>query len=426
MLKYNLYFSFIIFTLACSKSEENKPKITEAREVAVEEGAKRHAVVIVIDTLRADALKSAHTPTIDSLAQKGGQAKKAWSSGSWTAPSVISLMIGKSLREHGWDFPMPAKMRQKGLSYPPMPTDSPTLAEVLSASDFTAIGHYANPLLRRELGFDRGFDSWSFTSDHRMERVLKKQLKDLYPEKERYFFYLHLIGPHHPLRPSGKAVLRWNVDKELLSKKRHGLSIKTLTVDDAYGVANYNRAYHAVIEDTDARLAGILEALQPILDDSVIVLTSDHGEMLGEHNQLGHHSWVYEPLVNVPFVVVNGEEVPENVNNAVTADIITSAVQVDHDWQVTLDQQRPLVSQREGKVAMSQDGRIKGIWDEKLSVFDLLTDPKEEIHLEDRAGELSLLRQDYEARIVEGIISDEAVESSSDMDEALRSLGYIE
>ncbi|MGC6509071.1 MAG: sulfatase-like hydrolase/transferase [Myxococcota bacterium] len=405
--------------LSCTNLQPSEP-------VEVAEGAKRHAVVLVIDTLRSDVVSTASTPNIDSLVDQGAQAVRAWSSSTWTAPSVISIMTGKSIREHGWDYPMPAKMRARGESYPPIPTTTSTLAEVLRRKQFTNIGYYANPLLRRELGFDRGFDEWSFSTDSQMAKKIRQKMQNLDPQNERYLFYIHLIGPHHPLRPSVESRQRWNVDEKLLSKRRQGLSLKSLKPEDAYGIANYKRAYHAVVEDTDKTVGQILKALKPILNDSVLILTSDHGEMLGEHQQLGHQAWVYEPLTHVPFVAVGAPELPNLINNAVVADAVTKGLKIDANWDVTIDQQRPLYAQREGKVAISEDGRIKGIWDEGIEVYDLLNDPGELKSIDIRQNELRQIRIAFERAYEAGTITDDAVEISNEMEDALKSLGYID
>ena len=106
-----LPFYIIGFFFGCSPGEKTKEK-SQAEVFRAERppGAKKHAIVIVIDTLRADAIKEAKTPNLDALIANGAQARRGWSSGTWTAPSVISMFLGKTVREHGWDYPMPAKM----------------------------------------------------------------------------------------------------------------------------------------------------------------------------------------------------------------------------------------------------------------------------------------------------------------------------
>lgn len=63
----------------------------------------RHAVLIVIDTFRADSLDNARTPHLDALAPRGQRTEVAWSASTWTLPSVISLLTGRHVRQHGWN-----------------------------------------------------------------------------------------------------------------------------------------------------------------------------------------------------------------------------------------------------------------------------------------------------------------------------------
>ena len=120
-------------------------------------GARPDVILISIDTLRADHVGAygydrATTPTLDALAARGQAATLAWSGGTWTVPSVISLFTGAPVRQHGWDGPTGQQGR-----YPKLPA-LPTLAETFRAAGFTTIGLYANGYLAEELGFDRGFD----------------------------------------------------------------------------------------------------------------------------------------------------------------------------------------------------------------------------------------------------------------------------
>ena len=82
-----LLASFLLIAAACAREETPK-----------------NAVVILVDTLRADALEQAETPVLDGLVARGDRVERAWSSGTWTAPSLVSLFTGMHVREHGWDY----------------------------------------------------------------------------------------------------------------------------------------------------------------------------------------------------------------------------------------------------------------------------------------------------------------------------------
>ena len=391
-------------------------------------GARRHALLIVVDTLRAGAIQRASTPHLDALATGGSAADRAWAAGTWTAPSMVSMFTGTSIREHGWDYPMPTKMARQG-AYPPIP-ELPTLAERLSENGFTTTGLYANPIVREELGFHRGFDSWERLSNDGMADDLVAEQVAGWDDDERHFLYLHLWGPHQPLRPSKDAQERWGIDSTWIRKNR-GFAIKRVWAHEPGALSAYFKAYHAVVEDTDARIGRILSALGRHRDDTVIVLTSDHGELLGEHGRAGHGSWVYEPLTWVPFITEGVGDIPPTVTNAAVPDAISRGLGLELSWSVTIDDALPLVSQREGKLALSADGQLKAIWDKsiaagELQVFDLMRDPGEERPVEGRDADLIAARAAWEARISAGVVSGEPIEVSDDMAEALKSLGYID
>lgn len=391
-------------------------------------GARRHALLIVVDTLRAGSLQRASTPHLDALAASGSAAERAWAAGTWTAPSMVSIFTGTTIREHGWDYPMPTKMAKQG-AYPPIPS-LPTLAERLSDHGFTTTGLYANPIVRKELGFSRGFDTWErLTSDGLADDLVAEQVTG-WDDDERHFLYLHLWGPHQPLRPSKSAQERWGVGAPWFRKTR-GFPIKRVWAHEPGALSAYFKAYHAVVEDTDARIGRILEALGEHRDDTVIVLTSDHGELLGEHGRAGHGSWVYEPLTWVPFITEGVGDVPPMVTNAAVPDAISRGLGLELDWSVTLNGAHPLVSQREGKLALSEDGQLKAIWDKsiaenELQVFDLMSDPGEERPVEGHDVALIAARESWEQEVSAGTVSGEPIEVSDDMEEALKSLGYIE
>ena len=138
----------------------------------------RDVVIVVIDTLRADAVERSLTPTFDRLTAEGLAVPFAWAPSTWTAPSTLSLMTGSHVREHGWDMPFPRHMRAAGQSYPAL-DDLPTLAEVMRSQGYETHGAYANPLLSRELGWQRGFESWEGVPDIRMTRHVRRLVEDL-------------------------------------------------------------------------------------------------------------------------------------------------------------------------------------------------------------------------------------------------------
>jgi hypothetical protein len=388
---------------------------------------KRHAVLIVIDTLRADAVELAPTPHLDALAA-GGQVRRAWSGGTWTAPSMVSMFTGLPVRAHGWDFPFPRFMDEHRESYPPVP-DHPTLGQVLDEAGFRNDGIVANAFLRQGLGFERGFDSWTRSGDRGVVSQVEKLVRE-WDDDERHFLYVHFLGPHHPLRPTRRAAKEQRV-RASLKNIRGVYSLWDAKGGRSVESRNYRRAYKAVVQDSDRRVGAVLDALGSYRDDAAIIVTSDHGEMLGEHDQWGHEHFVWEQITQVPFIAEGLGPLPDTVNTTAVPGLITSALGVPHDWPDAGLQTAPIVSQRQGKVAMTVDGRMKGIWDPEsfpdggFAAFDLKADPYEESPLDEAPAELVAAHADWQARVPLVQLRASDVGMSGDVLGMLEQLGYM-
>lgn len=341
---------FLLFACLGSALEPELP----AEPIARSEPAK-NLILIVLDTTREDMLRQATTPNIDALAAKGQRVERAWSGGTWTVPGVSSMMLGMPVRAHGWDLGSGRLGR-----YPPLPSE-PMLAEVLKGEGFATIGLHANPYLAEELGFDRGFDVWRRVSDRVMARELEKELASTWKAEGRNFVYLHYIGPHSPLAPSEAQLQALELEPSWY-EGRGGMEIGVAKRGRLPGAREaYAQGYLGVLADTDARLAEVLALLEPYMDDSVLILTSDHGEMLGEQGVVGHGTWVHEPLTWVPYIAVGLERaLPQSLSNTATPALACEALGIAHDWPVQLNDAP--VSQREGQLTLLL-GQEKGVWE---------------------------------------------------------------
>lgn len=401
--------------------------------------APRHALLIVVDTLRADAVARAHTPHLDAFTAAAQAPARAWSASTWTAPAVFSLFSGQQVRAHGWNEPFPRHLRRAGETYPAAPA-TPFLAEVLAGAGFSTAGFYNNALLGAGLGHDRGFQRWERRTDREMPAALAAAVAGWPAVGDaagpRHFVYLHLHGPHSPLKPSRLAAARWKVPGA--ARTPRGLGLHSARQMGPARIAAYRRAYHAVVEDQDRLFGRLIEALGPHRADTAIVFTSDHGEMLGEHGLMGHEHHVFEPLTHVPWIGRGGRvTVPDTLSTAATADFLTRALGVPAVWGVRVDGGGPLVSQREGRLAVSPDGRLKGIWGEELlgtggpAPFDLTLDPGEERPLAGPAGaaaaaELEASRAAYEAAVPETRLPRIAEPMDPALQATLAALGYMD
>ena len=149
-------------------------------------------VLVVVDTLRADALgaygaSGAATPTMDRLADEGMLFERCLATSSWTWPSTASLLTGKLPPEHGL-------IGKDGSSISP---DVPSVAAAFQAAGWATAAFVANPIMDAELGFGRGFDVWEGSDDTWDSASVPLERAEAWlaarEEGEPFFLYVHLF-----------------------------------------------------------------------------------------------------------------------------------------------------------------------------------------------------------------------------------------
>ncbi len=383
---------------------------------------------VVVDTLRADATRTARTPVLDALVESGDSVDNAWASGTWTVPSMISAFTGMPVRQHGWNRE-PGNVKH----FPAIPT-APMLAEVLKGKGYTTHALVSNAFIDPKLGFDRGFDTFDRMTDAQAPERVRKAVSTWEAEGDKQFLYVHLLGPHSPLKPEETSRSHYELDPAWMEGHRLGFLIGEAKRNQKPGVREaYRKAYHAVIEDSDARLGAILDTLGEHREDTLIVVTSDHGELLGEHDVCGHGWWVWDELAHVPLIVEGGIPLPEQVSGASIPAIITESLDLEVTWPTPHDAQL-LVTQRGDKLAMSIDGKTKAIWTPDGAEQYALPAPDARDSLDARGAEsdpqpvsdaLTEARAAWERDTPAGTYTDNGVTLHDDTVEALKALGYL-
>ena len=216
-------------------------------------------------------------------------------------------------------------------------------------------------------------------------------------DESSHLFYVHFFGPHQPLRPSAKRILKYQIDESQLNDG--GIGFRQVKKMNAT-TETYKSMYDAVIEDTDERMGLIIDAFLEKFPNGRIVMTSDHGEMIGEHGELGHKDGLYQELIHVPLVVFGDEQqrIGSMFSLAAIADWITDSVGIETDWAAQWEPfsesttEYPLVvSQRDGDVTLIRSDKTKLVMDYPMTVqnghffqgkpsiymFNLSKDPKE-------------------------------------------------
>lgn len=409
--------------------------------------SKPSVLFLVSDTTRADAFNKADTPNLDALAksEKGQSIALAIAPSSWTSPSVLSMFTGKSVREHGWDYPIAQVMIRHKIEYPAISDDEQMLAEILKDAGYQTHGYFANRFLIRDLGFSRGFDEWEFMSDDALPARTVSALSEV-DSSDPHFFYVHFFGPHQPLKPTADRLIKYNIDETTLNDG--GMGFRQIKKRNAT-TAQYKVLYDAIIEDTDARMGLVIDAFLQKFPDGRIVMTSDHGEMIGEHGELGHKDGLYQELIHVPLIVYGDrtQSIGELFSLTSIADWTTDSVGVKATWNAQWDdyaltaEDALVVAQRDGDVAIIRHDKKKLVLDYPMTiqngsffqgksnsyVFNLSTDPKELRPIESAELETALTQQlnRWQEQREPGIADGQTSQTNRAFINDLRKLGYV-
>src|SRR2546422_3237771 len=397
--------------------------------------ASPNVVFITIDTLRPDHLgcygdRQIRTPNIDALAADGSRFERAYTAVPVTLPSHSVIFTGTYPLLSGVHDFAANKLN---------PTQA-TLASVLKENGYTTGAVIGSAVLDSRFGLNHGFD---FYYDHfdfnrlqesnldEMERpgnivadVTLDWLSKNYQKK--FFLWMHLYDPHYPYRPPAP-----------------------------YSEEYRDRPYDGEIAFADAQVGRLIEFLKNkgLYRNTLIVLTGDHGESLGEHGEKTHGFFIYNATLHIPMILhVPGQRlvnsVPELVSLADLMPTVLQALKVDVPPQVQGRNLLPLMTakkedQSQGLYAETFLPRLHFNWSElrgletknyhfidapKPELYDLAKDPGETQNLyadkkavsEEMRARLATLIQKY------GAGQELAQKTGLDpaLMERLKSLGY--
>jgi arylsulfatase A-like enzyme len=283
--------------LACGQPRETSP-------------ARPNVVVVLIDTLRPDFLDAygypqPTAPFLREMARRSVVFEQAFSTSSWTVPSVASLFTSAYPNRHGVVEGLMAHAKRKAslrkkehstVTLNRLALDVPTLPERFQALGYSTYGIAANVNLGPELGFQRGFDSFYFgrgLSARHAYRILEKWKSEMDRSKP-FLAYLHLNDVHSPFderepyyRPPSSADPR---DAE-----------RAAYISEIGFVDEYLSQTAALFGDDE---------------NTVFVLLSDHGEEFWDHGGTFHGETLYREVTRV-LMMVSGPArgiVPRRVN----------------------------------------------------------------------------------------------------------------
>lgn len=272
--------------------------------------------MIVVDTLRADRLgvyggPKDLTPFFDQVAASGVYFAHAYAQSSWTNPSTASLLTSRYQSQHGV------------VTYASrLQPDETTLAEIFRANGYATGGFSANVMIGEINGFSQGFETFrsyqtetregvpkAFWPPRRAEFVNAAALAwlDGVPRERPAFLYLHYMEPHAPYWPTQAAIAAvFGPDAAPDLLEINAALTRGYRREPAPEIfADIRRAYDAEVRSIDDGIRALFDALakRGILDDAIIVITSDHGEEFREHGQFGHGTRLFDEVIRVPLIM---------------------------------------------------------------------------------------------------------------------------
>ncbi len=253
---------------------------SHANAFTLDRSADRNVLLVTIDTLRADALGSyggrAATPNLDALAARGARFTFAHSHAVLTLPSHASILTGRYPYEHG--------IRDNG-GFRVRDSEA-TLATRLKPRGFSTGAFISAFPLDQRYGLQAGFDQYDdrvsevgkttevAVPERRADATVTAALEWIGRQSGKWFSWVHVFDPHAPYSAPDEWKSRYPSD-----------------------------AYAGEVAWTDAALGPLLQALETQPRPTLVIVTADHGESLGEHGEMTHGVFAYEATLRVPLIV---------------------------------------------------------------------------------------------------------------------------
>ena len=268
-------------------------------------------LLVVLDCLRADHVgvygsRFPASPRLDELAAEGTTFERAWSQASWTRPSLPSLLTGLYPSEHGLSDSF---SNQRGkLSVRALADEAETLAEGLAARGYRTALFGDQVQLSPTFHVDQGFEE--FKNKLGKAPNIRRRFEGWVAEKPEapFFAYLHFLDLHWPYCSKG-ARGRFDADPDSRSfcdgwralGDRLASGKETLSPRDLVAL---RARYAEQMLDLDFELGKMFDAMKAAgrWDETLIVVTADHGEELFEHGGFRHGHTMYEELLHVPLL----------------------------------------------------------------------------------------------------------------------------
>ncbi|MDE0887303.1 MAG: sulfatase [Myxococcota bacterium] len=440
-----------------------------------------NVVLIVLDTTRADILSAygypkPTSPNLAKIAEEGVLFRQAMSTDFWTLPAHASLFTGQYPTRH-----------QATSETNRLDDRVTTLAEYLNEAGYRTRAYVSNAWIGAERGFGQGFETYvetwqSAPGDYESDRAAIAGARDWVEARakkdEPFFLFLNLNSAHMPYSPDVSTLVELSPQPMPIERTRKLRRIKGMWAHlggeyaledlDFEILENLYAAEVAMVDQLVGKLIRTLETSE-VLDETLLIVTADHGENLGEHGMVDHLLSMYDTTIRIPLILRHpgtfpaGEERDELVS---LVDLVPTVLEIcglkrdadefagrslasaeppGHEF-VVAENGRPIngidlmrksfpdfdTQSIDHRMKMLRTRQHKLIWydDDRIELYDLAADPGETHDLAEENPELAreLLQKLEDWADTQGTpiqtkpleITDPATQ------ERLRALGYIE
>ncbi len=325
-----------------------------------------------------------------------------------------------------------------------------TLAEVLKKNNYETGGFTAGVQVSRVFGFSRGFDTYQDDADKTFKKTEKfrvtasKGMEWIRQRNKPFFLFLHTYEIHHPytpnetyaeqLDPDYNGTFGINISLDITKFNKNTSNLSKEDLDHIIAM------YDAEIMSADDGIGWFISELkrENLLEKTIIVLTSDHGEEFGEHGRVAIHSWtLYNELLHVPLILYAPGLKPGVKTHMVRSiDIAPTILSIlgiplpeTFSHTSLFDNQSFAISERE--TTDTRDFTVQSAdtkyFNYNISVFDLVRDPLEQNNIIGQHPEIKDQYTQVYDETLKKIQSSSAktVQVPKELREQLKALGYI-
>jgi len=423
------------------------PGASAGGAAVAEQEQRLNVLMIVVDTLRRDHLscygyERETSPNIDRLAAGGTRYDRASSQAPWTTASIGSLMTSRYPSELG------IKSDRSVLH-----DDHLLLAEMLRAAGYRTAAAISHNFCSSKWNFDQGFESFDESNVLGHQELSSpgvtargiELLEEL--QSEPFFLWLHYFDPHFAYNEHtehafgdpetyGERVTA-GMPFSKLTKLR-----KTLSQEELQQIRDY---YDSEIRYTDRYIGQVLDKLAELeLDENtLVVLTADHGEEFLDHDRLGHAKTLYREVIGVPLIIRAPGRAPSVVDDPVglvdvTPTILeclgldaTSVIRGTSLFAQSPDRPVFMENARGKPIRAVVHGRYKlveQIGRNRFELYDLQQDPAEQNNLAhseaERGAELKQLLKGWAKALAEAPVQAVETDLSDELQDHLKAMGY--